>query len=560
MHKKVNIYLLIISSIFFNGCNPFGPKWATENFSSDSTLVHRYLKIAEDIKQTDAPQPEIYADAMLYFDSALQVAQVSENDYLLAKSYNGMGIAYDAWNHAPQKTTQYFLLSLKHHRKYKKQPYQEKYTRFLLAHTFMKQSNYSSATAHLDTLYNEIKALPDGTKRLMDFSILIARTYAFSSKFQKAEQCIKDLTKREWIKNNPSSYNFLNYYFLIKAQTDVLYYQKKVTPYLDSTLMAFREAKNLGEITYLGGYLRDLYRHIGNVAMADKVSSEIKLSVSKVPINENNALTASEKIGKINTNHIQADIATKAQQLSTLKKLTLVITILALTIGALAIYLRRSNNQVNAQKEILDKNIIESQSRNQEIELLNKEIHHRVKNNLQIMQSLMLIQEKKSNNVVVSEIMKEMRIRINNMANMHQQLLEQNENINLNDYVHLLTQNAISLLSGPKSIMANLDIENIKLSHKKIFALGLILNEWITNTAKYAHTDDGTIIFDLSVRNQNSEIAIEFFDNGVPVKTEVRNGMGLSIIDLLIKQIYGNLSCAENNSLHYYLTIPKYEH
>ncbi|MFM2388080.1 MAG: hypothetical protein RL660_2837 [Bacteroidota bacterium] len=523
-------------------------------------MVKQYISTGDGITSIPSPLPETYANALLHYDSALQVAKISNNDYLLAISYNSVGKAYEAWNQNPEKTLEYFALAIQHYKRHGKMPYDEKYTRFLMAHAYMKNKAYNEADVHLDTLCKEIVALPDSTKKQLDFSVLIARTYSFAGRYQKAQESLNTLTKREWIKNNDSSYQFLYYYYVVNAQIDVYDRKNYASVYLDSCNQAFNKVVHIGDVVSIGGKLIDMYKHMGNDTKAKSIQSIIDKKIEALNVSNDNDLKAAKIISKLNINKIQKDVAQKSQQLSKYQIMLMVITGLALIAAALALYLIRSNRKVSSQKSILDKNILELEKRNNEIELLNKEMHHRVKNNLQTIQSLLVMQEKRSDDEQVSDIMKEMRTRIDSMANLHHHLLEDEKNVNLSEYVQDLINNAVSLLSHKKNIITHINVNNIVLPHKNIFALGLIINEWVTNSAKYANANKDALVCYLQITNANKTILLEYYDSGTTnPPQDVQTGLGLHIVNLLTKQIQGTLKRADNNPYHYYLSIPQDE-
>jgi two-component sensor histidine kinase len=555
------ICAIIIGICTMHSCTFNKTKWVTGSFASDSTLVHHYIQTGNDITKVANPLPETFANALVYYDSALQIAQVSNNSYLLAIAHNNVGRAYEAWNQSPDKTYENFKLAIQNYRDYNKLPYDEKYTRFLLAHAYMKDKKYNESNAESDTLFAELKALPDSIKKQMDFSVLMARTYAFSGEYKKAESCLANLTKREWIINKPTTYNFLYYYYLIKAEIDVYAYNNFKTIYLDSTYNAFKQAVYLGDFTVIGNRLIDMHNKMGNSTFAQKIKATIKQRIDNLQVNEENDLRAAKIINNINVNKIKKDVALKTKALSLYQKLSILITLLALIGVALAIYLVKSNKEVKAQKEILANNILELEKKNNDIELLHKEMHHRVKNNLQTIQSLLVMQEKTTEDEYIADTMKEMRLRINSMANLHHHLLEQEKNINLSDYVKKLINNVVSLLAGKKNIITHINIDNIELPHKNVFALGLIINEWVTNSVKYAVTEKDSLICYLDIHNLDKTIQIEYHDSGKIDTTKTNtNGLGLHIVNLLTKQIEGTLNQADNNKFHYHLSLPKIEY
>lgn len=189
----------------------------------------------------------------------------------------------------------------------------------------------------------------------------------------------------------------------------------------------------------------------------------------------------------------------------------------------------------------------------QEKDVLFKEVHHRVKNNLQVINSLLSLQSANLQDPAVIEIFRESQNRVRSMALIHENLYNSKDlsKVNLSSYIHQLTGRLFqtyNILTG--KVFLNLNIEDIQLDIEQAISCGLIVNELITNSLKYAFPDSigkqGIISINTGTQLQNpSIIRIEISDNGVglPVDFDPENSdtLGFQIVQTLVRQLDGTL-------------------
>ena len=97
----------------------------------------------------------------------------------------------------------------------------------------------------------------------------------------------------------------------------------------------------------------------------------------------------------------------------------------------------------------------------------------------------------------------------------------------------------------------------MKVSQKISFPLGLIINEWITNSVKYAQPVTTPLTLFIEIFNGNDEIKVHYKDNGKPQATKTnKKSMGLSIINLLLAQLNTTIKTDAENIFNYHVTIP----
>lgn len=191
-----------------------------------------------------------------------------------------------------------------------------------------------------------------------------------------------------------------------------------------------------------------------------------------------------------------------------------------------------------------------------EKEWLLKEIHHRVKNNLQIAMSLLNTQTHYLDNEKAVEAIRQSRNRMFAMSLIHQRLyqLDNLELIHMDRYIPELIDYIEDSFARDRDICFRSDIDPIRLDVAQAVPIGLIINEAVTNSIKYAfpNRDGGTIVVLLKYLEGN-EILLEIADDGVGVERgfdiKRTNSMGMQLIDTLIQQLEGEMNIQNKDGL-----------
>lgn len=189
-----------------------------------------------------------------------------------------------------------------------------------------------------------------------------------------------------------------------------------------------------------------------------------------------------------------------------------------------------------------------------EKELLLKEIHHRVKNNLQIIVSLLKLQSKFVYDPRDLEIFNKSRSRVETMSMIHEKLYKSVDisQINIGNYLkdlvtHLL--NAYSLSSA--KIDFSINAENILMSIDTAIPCGLIVNELINNILKHAFPDGYNGKIELNLRRSDDNVLLEVIDNGIGIPEsydlDKSDSLGMQLIDTLVKQLDGIIEVNKTN-------------
>jgi len=225
--------------------------------------------------------------------------------------------------------------------------------------------------------------------------------------------------------------------------------------------------------------------------------------------------------------------------------ISLVFTLLGFA-GLVYAYLKSIKNQrlIAEQKHIIENSLIEKDS-------LLKEIHHRVKNNLQMVSSLLSLQTKNTRSKAAIEALEEGKSRVKAMALIHQKLYQNDDLsvIEMQGYIESLINSVQSVYKkGGHSINITIDAEGVELDIDRAIPFGLILNELVSNSFKYAFPHDGENgkIY-IHLRKQNGQEGFfEYTDNGIglPEDTDERaqSSMGIRLMNRLANQLQTNLN------------------
>jgi PAS domain S-box-containing protein len=188
----------------------------------------------------------------------------------------------------------------------------------------------------------------------------------------------------------------------------------------------------------------------------------------------------------------------------------------------------------------------------EEKEILLKEIHHRVKNNLQIISSLLDLQSRGLEDSLKS-VFEDSQHRINSMALIHEELYNSGDlaRIDFATYARSLANNLLSTYS-PKGVLIDVQVDALPLNLDRAIPMGLIINELVSNALKYAFPNDrtGRISITLKTIDEDSFV-LNVSDDGVGIKGEINqvnpSTLGLKLVYTLAMQLKGRVELNRDN-------------
>jgi len=219
------------------------------------------------------------------------------------------------------------------------------------------------------------------------------------------------------------------------------------------------------------------------------------------------------------------------------------------TLSFMIILVNEGVNQENHLKNAL-----------KEKEILLAEIFHRVKNNMNIVTSLLNLKKGMSDSTEVQDALEDCRNRVFSMALVHQNIYNSKNIVGLNfrDYVKNLTTEIAKSLGEVDKFEIVLETEDVSLDLSNAIPCGLILNELITNSFKYAQRPDQKLKVGVKLKKVNGFVELEVRDNGLGIPENTiknHNSLGLELIKSLSEQIDGVYSFVNDNGLVFKLSF-----
>ena len=194
-----------------------------------------------------------------------------------------------------------------------------------------------------------------------------------------------------------------------------------------------------------------------------------------------------------------------------------------------------------------------------EKEMLLKEIHHRVKNNLMVISSLLNLQSTYIKNQEDFDMFRESQNRAKSMALIHELLYKSDDlkSIDFGDYMDTLVKDLFNTyIDDPHRLKLNLDLQNINLDINTSIPLGLIVNELISNSMKHAFPDRQEGEINIGLKAEKGEYILIVGDNGVGISDDIdfRNSdsLGLQLINSLTQQIDGEIELNKKHGTKIY--------
>ena len=201
-----------------------------------------------------------------------------------------------------------------------------------------------------------------------------------------------------------------------------------------------------------------------------------------------------------------------------------------------------------------------------EKEVLLKEVHHRVKNNLQVISSILNLQSSYTDDPRTIELLKESQNRIKSMSFIHESLYQTKNfaGVNFKEYVHNLCNNLLfSYYPKGKRVFIEQEIADVHLNLDTSIPCGLIINELISNSLKYAfvNQEEGTIhiVVKGGTKKEKDLVTITVNDNGpgLPKGLDFEDSpsLGLQLVTVLTKQLNGKITLDNSKGAKYTLTF-----
>jgi two-component sensor histidine kinase len=198
------------------------------------------------------------------------------------------------------------------------------------------------------------------------------------------------------------------------------------------------------------------------------------------------------------------------------------------------------------------------------LEIMMKELHHRVKNNLQIVSSLLSLQTYKVQDEEAVLVLKESQQRVQAMSFIHQRLYktESLTAVNMKEYLTDLAESLVSSYGYNRDDFdLYISVEKEMLDIDKALPIGLIINELVTNSLKYAYCNIHRPSLNIILRQEEAKLVCSIKDNGIGIDEQQwkqkKNSFGKQLITALCKQLRAQQTLVINKGTEFTITIPQ---
>jgi len=250
------------------------------------------------------------------------------------------------------------------------------------------------------------------------------------------------------------------------------------------------------------------------------------------------------KILRLENQNVFQQLTNQKQQ-SLLRYLVLGIITLVLAFSIFLYYYRKNKKQ----KEI--------------IENLQKELHHRVKNNLAVIDTYISITKKDISHPQVKQKLSELQSRIESINTIHEQLYQADDitKLKLKTYINNLAQNIQESFSDNNiKVIQNVD-ENLQINSDKSFSLGIIINEFLINSFKHAFIDYDNALVVINAISKNGNYEISLSDNGIGLPSSLNlsdlDSFGIDIMKIASKKLKGNFDLQSKEGVKLSIIFPQ---
>ncbi|OQP48488.1 hypothetical protein A4D02_07185 [Niastella koreensis] len=247
---------------------------------------------------------------------------------------------------------------------------------------------------------------------------------------------------------------------------------------------------------------------------------------------------------------LHTDSLVKNRQIVFLVSALVIFALLAVCMVWLYYRIRKQREQITGQSK--------------KLEVMMKELHHRVKNNLQIVSSLLSLQTYKVQDEEAVLVLKESQQRVQAMSFIHQRLYktESLTAVNMKEYLTDLAESLVSSYGFNRDDFdLHITVDKEMLDIDKALPIGLIINELMTNSLKYAYSGVYRPALNITLTEEDTKLVCTIKDNGVGLDEQqwktTKKSFGKQLITALCKQLRAQQSLVVNTGTQFTITIPK---
>lgn len=227
--------------------------------------------------------------------------------------------------------------------------------------------------------------------------------------------------------------------------------------------------------------------------------------------------------------------------------------LLFLGVGVLILKFRVQQVRLQTEKQVLFQ-------KNEEKNTMLKEIHHRVKNNLQVVNSLLSLQSREVDDEKVVAMFKDARKRVLSMAMLHERMYGSDDLqfIDIEQHFKTLIENLVKSYAVDKKIRVEINVIDVEMGISTLTPLGLLLIEIISNSLKYAFINKTEGVITISLKELGEKYELIVGDNGVGFTSKTTSlGLGTKLIQIFSKQLNGTIEKINSKGTVYRLVFEK---
>lgn len=546
-------YMSIIGLLM--ACQP-DPARPVANKQADSLRLFAYIKAGDSVYALRQGYGS-FAASLSYYDRAQALADRWQDRLMQAEVVFAKGRVYDAWNKDPQQTVKYFARASQLYQSIPGQYRRYIYTKHLVAHAYDKMLDSTGATRVLTELLTELSGKDTAQLHQLPYTTEMALIATEVRAYPLAQQILTQLTRRPWIRNDNGSYDYLNHYYLTRSRLDAAAHKGRHSPYIDSLQIAFRQSRNLMDSLYYGSNLARLYAAQGQYRQA-YAYWELEQQLDR-------ELNHDPAVAQMQQTMLQSELLAeknKLAQQSTLRQTRLALLwglgglLAVITLMSVLLYRRNRIYRTQSKHLLVVNNQLDRKV--ELVELLHKEMQHRVKNNLHLVYSLLHMQERQAQQPATIEALQQARLRIESVARLQEQLGTQSEAVDLTDFCKELVTSVVACFSAEQPVVTHLNLTPFKLPPAHYLPLSLILTEWVINSLKHAVPAGQALEISVTLQRRQGLLQLDYADNGQSTATgqqPTRGRLGREIVTLLCRQLNAVLTTVPAQPYQYQLVL-----
>lgn len=480
-------------------------------------------------------------DAFEYAAKTLKIGEKYRDEKAIAMAYSDMSNLF--WKQKKYEIgLEYGLKSLGIFEKRNLKDLDYDFTLHVVGNNLIELQRYDEARGYF------MKSIAIGEKygfynNLSDTYIALSDLYNKSGDYLEAEKSgLEALKYAELLENDFMIMRSL--LSLGKSNNSIGHFPHAIEFLEKSILVA---SNDFGDKYYLGLVYNELSKayegdkRFAKALEANRKYDELKQSVFTTEADQriSQLLTEMDVSQKEHTINLQQARLEKHKILQTF--ILILSGLLVVILAILFIVMRRRKNyNLLLEKQNLEK------------EYLLKEIHHRVKNNLETISSLLALQTAKIENKEFLSIMEQTQNRVHSIGLIHQKLYQGKDikSIEMRDFFLTLGEYIIDTFNASNRIELYCEMEPLGLDIDRAIPIGLIVNELLSNSLKYAFPNENHGRINIALSEKNSHLILHFSDNGIGIgeKPEIRgSGFGTQLINLLTRQLDGKMTLFTNS-------------